>query len=84
LTKHADVYSRVIGGISVPSVLEDFGVFAQEKDGPLWRGSAATLEEARAKAEQLAIEEDKEFFVFSFKDASEVARCFPKPRTSRT
>jgi hypothetical protein len=70
----------------MPAVPEEFDIFAQsEGEGALWRGSASTLEEARARAQQLAIEEGKEFFVFSFKDASEVARYFPRPRpgTSR-
>lgn len=59
---------------------DQFEIFAQERTGPLWRGAFSELKFAKAKAQQLAIEEGIEFFVFSFNGCSEVARFFPKPR----
>jgi hypothetical protein len=58
--------------------LENFGIFAEH--GPLWRAFVADLEEAKMKAQQIAIDDGEEVFIFSFKDASEVAHFFPKPK----
>jgi len=59
---------------------EGFDVFAQEDRGPIWRTSYPDLETAKAKAQILANEEGREFFVFSFKYSSEVVRVFPKTK----
>jgi hypothetical protein len=56
-----------------------FAVFVQEERGPLWREDFHDAETAKAKAEQLALEEGLEFFVFSFNNYSEVARFYPNP-----
>jgi hypothetical protein len=61
---------------------DKFDVFAQERAGPLWRGAYSELESAKAKAQKLAILEGIEFFVFSFKDINEVARFFPKSKST--
>ena len=58
-----------------------FGLFIQDGKGPLWRGFFTDLDEARQKAERLANEEGAEFFVFNFKNFSEVARFFPDRKT---
>ena len=55
----------------------EFGLFIQEQDGALWRGFFADLDEAKRTAQKLANEERFEFFVFSLKDFTEVARAFP-------
>jgi hypothetical protein len=65
------------GGIAVAE--DEFAVFSQDEKGPLWRQCFLDLESAKRKAQELAIEEGLEFFVFSLKDSSEVARFFPKP-----
>jgi hypothetical protein len=44
------------------------------------RESFPDLENAKAKAKQLALDEGLEFFVFDIKDSTEVARFFPKPK----
>jgi hypothetical protein len=56
----------------------EFGVFSRGDRGLTWRESAHDLDAARSRAQQLATEEEKEFFVFSFRDATEVARFCPK------
>lgn len=58
----------------------EFAVFAQGDNGPEWRAFFGDLEAAKKKAQELASREGLELFVFSVKDASEVARLFPKPR----
>lgn len=54
-----------------------FAVFAKMERGPLWSGFFTDLEAAKKSADKLARKEGFEFFVFSFKDFSEVARYFP-------
>jgi len=60
----------------------EFGLFVQDEDGALWRGFFADLDEAKRTAQKLANEERFEFFVFSLKDFTEVARAFPVGLTS--
>ena len=43
----------------------------------MWRESAADLNEARRNAQRLADDEGVEFFVYSFRSFTEVARLFP-------
>lgn len=59
----------------------EFAVFADTDKGPMWRQFFPDLKCAKTKAQELAIEEGVEFFVFSFMDNSEVARFFPRPKT---
>jgi hypothetical protein len=59
---------------------EEFAVFAQDERGPIWREAFPSLETAKATAQALAMKEGLEFFVFSFKDAREVVRFFPRPK----
>jgi hypothetical protein len=54
-----------------------FGLFQDDEDGSLWRGSFDDLDEAKRNARKLADEERREFFVRSFEDNSEIARAFP-------
>jgi hypothetical protein len=58
----------------------DFAVFAEDGKGPMWRHAFSELEPAKAKAKELADQEGLEFFVFSCKDCSEIARFFPSSR----
>jgi len=58
----------------------EFAVFSQDDSGPMWRQCFLDLETAKTKAQELAIEEGLEFFVFSLKNSSEVARFFPRPK----
>ena len=58
---------------------DQFSIFAQEDKGVLWKVAFSDLEVAKFKARELAIQEGIEFFIFSRKDAIEVARFFPKP-----
>jgi hypothetical protein len=55
----------------------EFGLFIEDEKGPLWRGFFADLDEAKRTAQKLANKERFEFFVFSLKDFTEVARAFP-------
>jgi hypothetical protein len=59
---------------------KDFAVFVQDERGPLWREDFLDAETAVTKAKQLALDEELEFFVFSFKDYSVVARFLPTPK----
>ena len=59
---------------------DEFAVFAEDQKGPMWRQDLPDLESAKAKAQELAIQEGLEFFVFSFKDGSQVARFFPRSK----
>lgn len=59
---------------------DEFGVFSQDESGPMWREFFSDLESAKAKAQQLSIDEGLESFVFRLKDSSEVARFFPRPK----
>ena len=54
-----------------------FGLFVQTDKGPLWRRFFSDVEEARRTGQALANKESIEFFVFSFKDFTEIARFFP-------
>jgi len=63
--------------------IDEFAVFAQDDKGPMWRAAAPGLEEAKRLAQQLADEEGIEFFVFSFRRASEVARFLPNLKRGR-
>ncbi len=64
----------------MPGKAEEYGVFADGDRGPIWKAFAANAEDAKAKAQQIAIDEGVEVFVFSFEDSSEVARFFPKSK----
>lgn len=60
-----------------------FGLFIQDEKGPLWRGFFADLDAAKQTAQELANRENREFFVFNFKNFTEVARSFPpRPKLS--
>jgi hypothetical protein len=59
---------------------ENFAIFVAAEHGPLWKAFVENLEQAKIKAQQIAIDEGEEVFIFSFKDASEVAHFFPKPK----
>ena len=66
------------GRIAVPE--GEFDVFSQDERGPMWRQCFTDLEGAEIRAQELAIEEGLESFVFSLKNSSEVARFFPRPK----
>ena len=58
-----------------------FGLFVDDEKGKMWRGFFDDLEAAKKSGQELANKERLEFFVFNFKDFTEVARCFPaRPR----
>jgi hypothetical protein len=62
-----------------------FGVFKDDERGPLWHGFFTDLQEAKKHAQNLAEEHRSEFFVYNFKDFSEIARFFPprfRPKAS--
>ena len=60
-----------------------FGLFQDDDDRSIWRGSFADLDEARRQAQRWADEERQEFFVRRFADYSEVARLFPTRMNSQ-
>jgi hypothetical protein len=60
-----------------------FGLFQDGPEGPLWRASFADIDQAKRHAQVYADEEGREFFVYSYKDYSEVARLFPSRRPAR-
>jgi hypothetical protein len=50
-----------------------FDIFKAEPDGSvLWRESAATVEEARARARQLAVAAPGEYFILSHRTGSKL------------
>lgn len=55
----------------------EFALFSQDERGPMWREFSHDLGSAKARAQELAIEEGLECFVFSLRNSSEVARFFP-------
>ncbi len=59
---------------------DEFGLFQDDDGGPLWRACFAELDEAKLHAQKFADDEGREFFVYSFKSYSEVARLFPSQR----
>jgi hypothetical protein len=60
-----------------------FGLFVEDEKGHLWRGFFDDLEAAKKSGQELANKERLEFFVFNFKDFTEVARVFPaRPKPS--
>jgi hypothetical protein len=56
---------------------QQFGVFREDEQGPLWNGSFTHLDEAKQKARTLAESEGCEFFIYNFQDFTEIARFFP-------
>jgi hypothetical protein len=64
----------------------DYAVFVQEGQGTLWWESFTNAEEAARRAQELAVTEGLECFVYSFATSTEVARFCPhsgKPATLR-
>ena len=59
---------------------QPFGVFLDDGQGPTWRASVATLEEAKSQAQKFANDEGHEFFIYDFNGFSEMARMFPSRR----
>lgn len=62
---------------------DHFGLFKddRESDGPLWRAFFEDLGEAKLQAQKYADDEGSEFFIYNFKNYSEIARMFPTRRT---
>jgi hypothetical protein len=56
---------------------DQFGLFMDNGEGPIWKAFFTDLEAARNHAQKSADEERCEFFVYSFENFSEVARLFP-------
>lgn len=67
------------GGVEVPDD-QQFGLFQDNEEGPVWRASFADFEQATREAQKLADAEGREFFVYSFNNYSEVARSVPVRR----
>ena len=57
---------------------DEFAVAAQGEEGLVWRDVLLDFGAAKAKAQELANREGVQVFVFSTKDAREVARFHPK------
>ena len=68
------------GNLEVAASEGEFAVFSQDDKGPMWREFFHDLGSAKARARQLTIEEGLEFFVFSLRNSTEVARFFPRPK----
>ena len=56
---------------------QQFGIFIDDGQGPMWRAFVTTLEEAKFQAQRLADAEGCEFFIYDFNGFSEIARMFP-------
>jgi hypothetical protein len=56
---------------------QQFAVFSQDENGPVWKGFFEDLEDAKRHARNGAESGELEFFVYSFASRSEVARFFP-------
>jgi hypothetical protein len=59
---------------------DEFAVFCQDEKGPMRTQCFQDLGSAKAMAQELAIKEGLECFVFSLKNSSEVALFFPRPK----
>jgi hypothetical protein len=57
-----------------------FKLFEDNAGESRWRGAFDELDTAKRKAQKLADEEEREFFVLRFEDDSEIARSFPRRR----
>jgi hypothetical protein len=62
---------------------DQFGLFQDDHDGPLWRASFAELDEAKRRGQEFADDEGREFFVYCFRNYSEVARLLPSRRMTQ-
>ena len=56
-----------------------YGVFAVDEKGPLWKGFFDALNNAKLQAQNLADLERCEYFVFDVSSSTEVFRAFPAP-----
>jgi len=79
----SDVRLSFRGNGEIAVAADEFAVFSQDEKGPMWRQCFLDLGSAKARAQELAIQEGLEFFVFSLKNSSEVARFFPNRRQER-
>ena len=57
--------------------LDNYGVFKQDPQGPVWRGFFSDLDDAKAAANDLCEKEKAAFFVYCFQKFREVARFKP-------
>jgi hypothetical protein len=65
-------------GMEVKMALDlQFGLFEAADSRPLWRASFADAQDAKRQAQKLANDEGEAFFVYSFKNVTEIARMFP-------
>ena len=55
-----------------------FGVFQDDRNGPIWREFFQDIEMARNHAQKSADERASEFFIFSFWNFSKAGRKFPR------
>ena len=65
------------------AILHEFALFAQEKQGPIWKGASGDLAKAKEQAQRFADRDGCEYFIFSLRDFTEVARAFPKSGRKR-
>ncbi|HUI42188.1 MAG TPA: hypothetical protein VL523_09475 [Terriglobia bacterium] len=59
--------------------LKQFALFSDGEGGPLWREFFSSLDDAKRKGRECAETEAVEFFIFSFKEETEIMRFFPPP-----
>ena len=61
--------------------MDQFGLFQDDEKGPMWRASFSDLKKATLQAQKSADNEQVEFFVYSFRTFTEIARVAPtQPR----
>jgi hypothetical protein len=59
---------------------DQYGVFQEDRKGPMWRGFFADLENAKTTAQKLADDDRVVFFIYCFKRYIEVGRFRPTER----
>jgi len=56
---------------------QQFGLFEDGEEGPLWRAFFSDVEDAKARAQIFADDEGRVFFVYNLKDSTVIKRVFP-------
>jgi hypothetical protein len=61
-------------------VVVSFDIFKLEKEGPLWRGTATTLDEAAQRVEELGRDEPSEYLIVNHRTGERVQIKAPAGR----
>ena len=59
---------------------DQFAIFQEDREGPMWHGYFSDLENAKVTAQRLADQDRVVFFIYCFKRYVEVGRFRPAER----